>query len=751
MVRRISDTFLDAESASTFLIGNRGTVSVHDPSQKPEPVFNLLPAPACVLLFASVAAAGQVPDPPPQPEKEKPQELPKYEETVIVTAAKIEQLLVNAPAAVTVLSGAALENAPGQNVADLLRAVPGLNVAQISVRDINLTNRSATAVLSTSQLALLDGRSLYQDFLGFIMWDFVPVNLSEIKQIEVIRGPASAVWGANAQTGVINIITKSPREMQGTTITTGVGAFGRSVDESEASLGMLFSMNGTHAQAVNERWAFKISGGVFSQDPFSRPTGVIPNQFQTPYPPIRNRGTTQPKVDGRVDYDFADGRQKLIVAAGLAGTEGLVESGFGPFRIRRGTTLGYTKVNYQRAALKINFFVNLLDGNAESLLARDVRGDPVFNEFKNQTYDVEIGHSQTIRAKHLLTYGGNIRHNRFDLSIAPLGRTRLEGGAYLQDEIFFSNRLQWVVGARVDKFDVIEAPVVSPRTALLIKPARLHTIRVSYNKAYRIPSLVTNYLELSTLNEINLASLGDPFPSIDYVFPTLAAGNIGLREESLTAYELGYTGVLSDRALVTAAFYVNQTKDEIFLTQVGSYSSANPPPGWPLPPAVLDALIAANAFGPGLGLPSLFTYRNLGSVRQKGLELGVEAKASATVSAFANYSWQPEPKPSFDVSEINLPPRHRYNVGVMVNQSRYFGNLSVSYTDSAFWQDVLDARFHGSTGAYTLVNGAFGIRWSNEKLVSAVKVTNLTNEVIQQHIFGDIMKRQVVGELRVSF
>jgi hypothetical protein len=138
-------------------------------------------------------------------------------------------------------------------------------------------------------------------------------------------------------------------------------------------------------------------------------------------------------------------------------------------------------------------------------------------------------------------------------------------------------------------------------------------------------------------------------------------------------------------------------------------------------------------------------------VRQKGLELGVEAKASATVSAFANYSWQPAPKPSFDVSEINLPPRHRYNVGVMVSQSRYFGNLSVSYTDSAFWQDVLDARFHGSTGAYTLVNGAFGIRWSNEKLVSAVKVTNLTNEVIQQHIFGDIMKRQVVGELRVSF
>ena len=46
-------------------------------------------------------------------------------------------------------------------------------------------------------LVLLDGRSIYQDFFGFVMWDFLPVNLNEIKQVEVIRGPASAVWGAS--------------------------------------------------------------------------------------------------------------------------------------------------------------------------------------------------------------------------------------------------------------------------------------------------------------------------------------------------------------------------------------------------------------------------------------------------------------------------------------------------------------------------------------------------------------------------
>ncbi len=122
-----------------------------------------------------------------------------------------------------------LSVAPSNNYGDLLRSVPGVNVTQISARDVNVTSRAATSSLSTSQLAVVDGRSIYQDFFGFIMWDFMPTNLSEIKQIEVIRGPASAVWGANALNGVINVITKSPREMQGTSVTFGAGTFGKDV------------------------------------------------------------------------------------------------------------------------------------------------------------------------------------------------------------------------------------------------------------------------------------------------------------------------------------------------------------------------------------------------------------------------------------------------------------------------------------------------------------------------------------------
>jgi hypothetical protein len=77
--------------------------------------------------------------------------------------------------------------------------------------------------------------------------------------------------------------------------------------------------------------------------------------------------------------------------------------------------------------------------------------------------------------------------------------------------------------------------------------------------------------------------------------------------------------------------------------------------------------------------------------------------------------------------------------------------MSVSYTSEAFWQDVLDARFAGLSGDYTLVNGGVGVRWAADRVVTSVKVTNLANQEVMQHIFADVMKRQVVGEVRVTF
>jgi outer membrane receptor protein involved in Fe transport len=721
-------------------------------------IVRLLAAGLVLALAAPAAAqttgaaqqpAAQQPDPTKQ-EPENPDQPPVYEEQVVVTASRLEEQLVNAPATVSVVTTETIQNSPATNIGDLLRAVPGLNIAQTSARDINITARGATSTLSTSQLALVDGRSLYLDFFGMVMWDLMPVNPGEIRQIEVIRGPASAVWGANAMSGVVNVLTKSPRELAaqgGTSLTIGVGTFDRDVTGHNQGAGSLFYINGSHSQAVNERVAFRVAAGYLTQDALPRPVGTIPNQFNTPYPPFQNEGTSQPKFNARFDYDFTNG-SKLVFDGGLAGTEGIIHTGIGPFDVSSDSKLGYFTTRWTKGGTRVAFFTNLLRGDARNLLTVGPTGQPIDLTFDTDTFDIEAGDVRAVGTRNVFSYGGNYRRNNFDISLAPNGDDRNEGGAYVQDEIFLSNHFRWVVGGRVDKFSSIkDSPVFSPRTTFLIKPSEPHTFRVSFNKAFRAPSLINNHIDTAITYQLDLGLINPLLSGRTYNFPVTAVGNPDLKQETLTAYEIGYSGILKKRATVTAAIYWNKTDDAIQFTQVARYTAANPPPGWPLPPVVLELIAAA-----GSPLPSSFSYLNLGTVKDKGIELGVDAAINRYLNVFTNYSYQWDPEvEGFPLSEVNLPPNNRYNAGFNFNYSRFLGNLTVSYTDEAFWQDVLDARFAGTTDAFTTVSGAFGVRWAGDRVVTSLKVTNLANEQVQQHIFGDITKRQVVGEFRFTF
>jgi outer membrane receptor protein involved in Fe transport len=709
---------------------------------------------AGLVLALAAPAAAQTPAQPPaqqdpqKPAEESPEEPYVYEEQVVVSASKVEQQLVNAPAAVSVVTTDTIQNSPATNIGDLLRAVPGLNVSQTSARDVNITTRGATSTLSTSQLALMDGRSIYLDFFGMVMWDLLPANPNDIKQVEVIRGPASAVWGANAMTGVVNVITKTPRELAaqgGTSLTLGLGTFDRNVTGRDQDAGSMFYVNGQHAQAVNDRWSYKVSAGYVSQDPLSRPTGTIPNSFNTPYPNFTNEGTSQPKFNGRVDYDYQNGA-RLVFEGGLSGTEGIIHTGIGPFDIDSDSRMVYLTTRYQKGGSRVAFFTNLLNAEANNLLQRGPDGQPLPLNFDTKTFDIEASDVRSFGTRHVFSYGGNFRRNIFDVSLAPNGDNRNEGGAYLQDEIFLSDHFRWVVGGRVDKFSSIDDAVFSPRTTFMVKPTNDHTVRVSFNRAFRAPSFINNHIETAIINQINLGLIVPGFPVFN--FPVAAVGNPDLKQETMTAYELGYTGqFMNNRVLVSAAVYRNNTEDAIYFTQNGRYGATNPPPGWPLPVAVLELLAQR-----GTPLPSSFTYLNLGEVRDKGIELGVDAAVNRYLNVFTNYSYQWDPEvEGFPLSEVNLPPNNRFNAGFNFNVNRFFGNLAVSYTDEAFWQDVLDARFAGTTEAYTLVNTGVGVRWLNDKVTTSLKVTNLANEEVLQHIFGDITKRQVVGELRVTF
>ena len=699
------------------------------------------------------------PTPPPEPKDPK---VPTYEETVVVSASKTEQKIVDAPATMSVFTPKMLEVNPAANYGDLLRTVPGVNVTQFSARDINITSRAATGSLATGQLAVIDGRSLYQDFFGFIMWDFMPTNMNEIKQIEVIRGPASAVWGANALSGVVNVITKSPREMRGAHVTFGAGTFDRVVNDNGAKAGGMYFVNGTFADSINSEWSYKLSGGMASTDAFARPLGLVPNGGTTPYPIFDNPSSKQPKGDVRLDRDFGD--QHLSFSAGAAGTSGVMQTGVGPFRIDRGTWMGYGKVSYARKAFHAQAFINILDGNSPSLLSVDTAGVPVVFTFKTKTYDVELGDSR-VAGRNVVTYGGNLRLATFNLTLAPGETSRKEGGAYVQDELFINDHLRLVAGIRGDKFSSIDKAVFSPRVALLIKPRSDQTFRLSYNRAFRAPSLINNNFDLTISNAFPLAALNPALGSMVFRVPTKATGNKNLTEEHVDAFEVSYTGQIGSKTLATAAVYYNKHANAIFFTVKENYSLTVPPPGWtslpiwPAGPAGLPTAIGTWAFVQSrANFPKEFTYLNLGTSKDKGLELGLDSTLNDNASIYLNYSYQAQPIPEFPgltatqaLGEVNLPSKHRVNAGLSLSANRVFGNVNVSYADKAFWQDVLDARYSGTTKAYTAVNAVLGTRLGPDNRYSLqVKVNNIGNVAIQQHIFGDIIKRQVVAELRVN-
>jgi len=410
--------------------------------------------------------------------------------------------------------------------------------------------------------------------------------------------------------------------------------------------------------------------------------------------------------------------------------------------------MSYFTTRYQKAGTRVAFFTNILNGNANNLLQRGPDGQPLPLGFDTTTFDIEASDVKTLGTRHVFSYGGNYRHNAFDITLAPNGDDRNEGGGYLQDEIFLGDHFRWVVGGRLDKFSSIDDAVFSPRTTFMVKPTHDHTIRVSYNRAFRAPSFINNNIETAIINQLNLGAINPLLNGVIFNFPVAAVGNRDLVQETMNAFELGYTGqFVNNRVLVSAAVYRNKTDDAIFFTQSARYTAANPPPGWPLPPVVLELIAAA-----GSPLPSEFTYRNLGTVIDKGVELGVDAAVNRYVNVFTNYSYQWDPEvEGFPLSETNLPPNNRFNAGFNFSYGRFLGNMAVNFTDEAFWQDVLDARFAGPTDSYTLVNAAFGVRWLDDKLTTSLKVTNLANQEVMQHVFGDVLKRQVVGELRFTF
>ena len=709
---------------------------------------------AAAVAVLSLVPRLSWPQEPDAPKKPEPQTVTR-DEIVVVTAFRDETNLVDAPATMSVVTAKQIAGSPATGYGDVLRTMPGLNVIETSAADLYLTSRLATGVASRDQLILADGRPFSLDFVGVTLWGFVPLDLGDVKQIEVVQGPASAVWGANALTGVVNVLSWPPREDLGTRVHLGAGLFGRDAGLSAGSgPGTAWNLAVNHARSLGAKWALRVNAGYVDSDAWPRPAGNVPESRYplepheptggAPYPPFQSRGTHLPRVSVRVDQEL-ETTARLIYEAGFNQASGLNHSPVGPF-FTNDSKLGFLQARYEAPGLRLRAFGNFWDGkNSPNLLAQDAEGHPVRLDFKTETFDVDGAKTWTVANRHLVSLGADYRRYNFDrVSTAPNAEDRNELGGFARVDLHFG-RFQVDTALRLDKFSSVNGVIFSPRLALLFKPTASQSVRAVFGRSFLAPTAVNDSFDLHVTEAV--FRLGDFNPQFgDQIFrvPLHVHGNPDVTEESLTMWEIGYTGVFG-RTTATGAVYLSDLHDPIGNVPLHFYSSKTPPPGWPLP-----------FFPP---LPSEIGGTNLGPVRNRGFELGLSHRLSGAITAFANYSWQADPEPlpaepgtpTYPAGALNVPPHHRLNLGLNLDRGRFLGSLSLNYTSEAFWTDVLIPRYWGPTPAHTLLGASVGVRLAGPRLTLMLKGMNLLDEDVQYTVFGDIVKRSVMLQANVRF
>src|SRR6266436_4636529 len=173
----------------------------------------------------------------------------------VTSVSKEPEKMQRAAAAIYVLTQEDIRRSGATSIPEVLRLVPGVEVAQIDSSTWAVGIRGLGSIFSKSVLVLIDGRNVYTPLFAGVNWKLQNVMLEDVERIEVIRGPGGTIWGTNAVNGVINIITKNSKDTQGTLVSVGGG----NVDQGTGE----FRQGGKFGRNIN----YRVYGMAFGRGP----------------------------------------------------------------------------------------------------------------------------------------------------------------------------------------------------------------------------------------------------------------------------------------------------------------------------------------------------------------------------------------------------------------------------------------------------------------------------------------------------
>jgi iron complex outermembrane receptor protein len=708
-----------------------------------------------------------------------------FAEMITVTSvSRREERITEAPAAVNVVTLEEIERqaASGQ-VPKLLEFTPGVDFTQSGLYDFNFNTRGFNSSLNRRILTLIDGRDPAVPFLGSQEWAAISFPMDELASVELVRGPGSALYGANAYSGVLNMVTKSPRGNEG----GKVRLTGGELSTARADF--------RYATELGSGFYGKVVGGYQKSDDFTvsrrdRPdyTVFCTQRGQTNCLPREAVPLARDEVKigfGGLRFDkYITDSAVLTVEGGTASIDGpTFQTGIGRVQVTD-VTRPWGRLNFNLPHW--NFLGYYDERNAKDQIAL-ASGGRLFEESSNLHGEIQ-GNVGFARDKGFLVGGIAYHHQKIDTAndqgiqtLMGEAKTEHQEAVFGQLEYSLTDALKAVVAARVDR-STLHDTQTSPKASLVWAVNPNNTLRLTYNEAFQvanysefflqaptvIPGTTTSALDLSALERALGPLLGGTALGFSRI-PVLALGNKDLDVEKIKTYEIGYNGILGPKAYLTIDYY--QSKLDNFITDllpnVSAAGRTNPNFGPYAPPSTLPAPVQAailNALRANLpatlfpllsNLPNgqpivaLASYTNFGKVDTQGADIALNYYVTDHWMIDASYSWF-----DFDVKQQRagdqlLPnsPENKVNAGVTYTGDKFAGSVKYRWVDGFPWAAGI---FVGEVPSYNVFDLSASYRFTpNWEL--GLDVTNLLDEEHWQSFGGDVLKRRALAHVTFSW
>jgi len=541
---------------------------------------------AAMFLLVCHAALGQ--ETQPDLTKVNLEDLMNIE---VTSVAKKEQKLSRTASAVFVIAQDDIRRSGATNIPDLLRMVPGVDVAQINANKWAISVRGFNGQYSNKLLVMIDGRTVYSPMFSGVFWDAQDVPLDSIDRIEVIRGPGATVWGANAVNGVINIITKKASDTQGGLLTAG---------------------GGTHDLGIGTaRYGGKLSNSASyraSADGFDR------NHF----PDAAGR-------DGHDDWTVVHGGFRVDANASvkdsitLEGDAEIGNAGEIPTNPESNSPVNASPLTDRFSGWNLlSRWNHVASPHSETSLQvyfdRSTRGDGTYGIGLN-TFDLDFQHHVGWGERQDFVWGLGYRVSSDDtlatsrVSFNPADQTNQLFSSFIQDEItILPDRVYLSLGTKLEH-NGYTGFGLEPSARISWTASTRTMFWTAVSQAERTPA------RSDTDVRVNSSLLPGPngLPLLISIF-----GNPNSKNETLRALEAGYRTQLTARVSLSGTVFLNDYDNLVSLEPRTPYLESNPSP---------------------LHLVIPNTFANLGHGETHGLELFASWKVLNRWSLTPGYSF----------------------------------------------------------------------------------------------------------------